>query len=69
MNETIILSFRDYTPDKARMMLEAARTFATSKPDGRPGLRHGTVMAWTGLTVFAYWTKTRTVVVRELEGE
>lgn len=55
------------TPDKAIVMLDVARTFAVEKIGGPPGPRHGTSYRWRNraLTVLAYWTKARAVVVAE----
>lgn len=66
--EVIHLRFHEYTPEKAASMLAAARDFAVTKIDGRPGLRHG---SWYGpiggpVRYIAYWTKTRAVTVMEL---
>ena len=71
-NERMILQFREFTPYKARRMVEDARDFAVSKPDGIPGVSRGTV--WEHgphddeppLRILTRWTRARTVVVAEL---
>lgn len=66
MNERIILHLVEFSPDRSVTMVRLARTFASSKPDGRPGMRHGTVYGFGDWSAIAYWTARRTVVVREL---
>lgn len=65
-NERIRLDFVEFEPWKAATMVHFARYFAVSKLDGRPGQRHGTAATYDGgLVLFAYWTPSRMVVVRE----
>jgi hypothetical protein len=66
VNEVLTLRFVDYEPALAEWMLGCGRTFASSKPDGRPGERHGALFHWGSHHCIAFWTKARTVVVREL---
>ena len=70
-NEQIRLHFLDFDPDRAHWMVDVARHFAVSKLGGQAGLRHGTVyrdsVKGNPITVIAYYTASRMVVVREKE--
>jgi hypothetical protein len=65
-NECINLRFIEFEPLKAECMLGCAREFGSARIDGTPGIRHGTVFSFHGWACVAYWTPTRTVVVREV---
>lgn len=69
VNEVIVLRFEDFRADRARAMLECARHFAASKPDGVPGKTHGTAYPQDGgWVVWCEWTAKRSIVARERVG-
>ena len=59
--------FQDFNVAMAEAMTLCAYELIRSKPNGTPGMRGATVYkTFAGVRFVAYWTKRRTVIVREL---
>lgn len=65
MNESMILRFIDYTPEKAEWLLACARKSIAPLHD-RFGFRNGILYVRPDFRCMVYMTENRTIVAREI---